>query len=94
MNTSREYRDASGRLSIDLDTDDRRFMLYASRLEGRLKARLIQKLDGPDQRYWDYDVSGITVVLHCDVFAGVSVHVEDGSHDELLRDLAGKLSTE
>jgi hypothetical protein len=90
----REYRDASGRLSIDLDTDDRRFMLYASRLEGKIKAQLIQKLDGPDQRYWDYDIDRVTVVLHCDVFAGVSVHVRDGSHDALLRDLADKLSME
>jgi hypothetical protein len=88
----KEYIDASGRLSIDLDNDDRRFMLYASRLKDKIKARLIQKLESPDQRYWDYDFDGVTVVLHCDVFAGISLHVKDGSHDEILRDLADQLS--
>lgn len=88
----KEYRDASGRLSIDLDDDDQQFPLFASRLKAKIKARLIQKLYGPDQSYWDYDVDGVTVVLHCDTFAGVSLHIEDGSHEELLRELASKLS--
>jgi len=88
----REYLDASGRLSIELDNDDRQFNLYASRLKNKIKARLIQRLDGPDQRYWDFDVDGVKVVLHSDVFAGVSLHVEDESDDGLLRSLADKLS--
>jgi hypothetical protein len=90
----REYLDASGRLSIELDNDDRQFNLYASRFKTKIKARLIQRLDGPDQRYWDFDVDGVKVVLHCDVFAGVSLHLEDGSDDELLRSLADKLSND
>ena len=90
----KEFRDASGRLSIHLDDDDRRFLLYASRIEDKIKARLIRKQEGLDQRYCDFDVGGVTVVLHADVFAGVSIHVEDGSHDELLRDMADMVSKE
>ena len=46
----KEYRDASGRLSIDLGNDDLQFMVFVSRLERRCKARLIQKLNELDQR--------------------------------------------
>jgi hypothetical protein len=53
-----------------------------------------QTLDSPDQRYWDFDVDGVKVFLNGDVFTGVSLHVEDGLHDELLRSLADKLSKE
>lgn len=84
----REYHDASGRLSITLADDDREFSVFASRLEDRSKAKCVHKLDGLDQRYWDFDVGGTTVVLHSDVFAGVSVHVEDGTNDDLLRRIA------
>lgn len=90
--TMKEYHDASGRLSITLADNDREFSVFASRLENRSKAKCIHKLDGLDQRYWDFDVGGTTVVLHSDVFAGVSVHVEDGTNDDLLRRIAASIS--
>ena len=88
----REYHDASGRLSIELGEDGPAFLLYASRLEEICRGRGIQRLDGLDQRYWDYDFGGTTVVLHSDVFAGISVHVEDGFQDDLLRRVAAQIT--
>ncbi len=75
----REHHDACGRLSIALGDDGPMFSTYASRLEQFCKARRLRQLDGPDQKYWDFDLDGTTVVLHSDIFAGISVHVEDGS---------------
>ena len=60
----REHHDASGRLSIALGDDGPMFSTYASRLEQFCKARRLRQLDGPDQKYWDFDLDGTTVVLH------------------------------
>lgn len=84
----REYYDASGRLSIELGDDGPAFRLCAAGLEEGCKARCVQRLDGLDQRCWDYDVDGATIVLQSDVFAGISIHVEDGSREDLLRRVA------
>lgn len=88
----REYRDASGRLSFDLAEAGPMFRVYGSRLEKLCNAKCIEQLDGPDQRYWDYDIDGTRVVLHSDPFAGISVHIEDGSRDDLLRQLVAQIT--
>ena len=88
----REYRDASGRLSIDIVGDEQTLRVYGSRLEVSCGGRRVRRLDGLDQSYWDYEVEGATIVLHWDTFAGISLHVEDGSRDDLLRRVADRLS--
>lgn len=89
-----EYRDATDRLSIELSNSDdaRLFEGFAENLQKAFKARLLQKLDGLDQRYWDFEIGGAVLVLHSDAMMGISVHIEDGTHDALLRDVASKLS--
>jgi hypothetical protein len=88
----REHHDASGRLTIALDDDDRKFSTYVPRLEQLTGVALLRRLDTPDQRYWEYRVNGTTVVIHADVFAGVSVHIEDGTRDDLLRSIAAAIT--
>lgn len=88
----KEHRDASGRLNIALTADDRMFSTYASRLDRVAGVTRLRQLDGLDQRYWDYDVGGTTVVLHADVFAGISLHIEDGSREDLLRKIATEIT--
>jgi len=88
----KDYLDASGRLSIEVGEDGPLFRVYASRTEALCKGRRIRQLDGLDQRYWDYEIDGTTVVLHSDVFAGILLHVEDGSRDDLLRSVAAKIT--
>lgn len=89
----KEYRGASNRLSIDLsDLDsDILFRKFADRLTTEFDAKITDKLDGLDQRYWDFDVGGTILVLHSDAMAGISIHVEDGSDDNLLRKIAETL---
>src|SRR5262245_2855353 len=88
----KESRDASGRLSIDLAADGPMFQVLASRIEGRCGGRRVQRLDGLDQSYWDYDVEGTTLVVHSDTFAGISLYVADGSRDDLLRRVAAQIT--
>ncbi|MBM3300043.1 MAG: hypothetical protein FJY85_08815 [Deltaproteobacteria bacterium] len=89
----REYRDASNRLTFDLSGQEEDFGRFAKGMIS-LHGDPIHRLDDPlgDQRYWDFNVEGTTVVLHSDVMAGVSIHVEDGSHEALLRDIVKTLT--
>ena len=89
----KEYKDASNRLAIDLsDLDsDILFRKFADRLTTEFDAKISEKLDGPDQRYWDFDVDGTFLVLHSDAMAGISIHVADGTNESLLRNIASKL---
>jgi len=89
----REYRDASNRLTFDLSGQEEDFGHFAKRMIS-LHGNPIRRLDDPlgDQRYWDFDVEGTTVVLHSDVMAGVSIHVENGSHETLLREIVKDLA--
>jgi len=86
----REYRDASDRFYIDLSDRDEDFASFASRMTS-LHGRPVEKVNGVDQHYWDFDVNGITVVLHSDGMAGLSIHVKDGTHEDFLREIAKEL---
>jgi hypothetical protein len=86
----REYRDVSRRLSIELSGDGEEFGVFADRMIS-LHGVPVEKVSGLDQRYWDFDVDGVTIVLHSDTMAGVSIHVDDGTHEEVLRALANEL---
>lgn len=92
----KEYKDASDRLSIKLTDSDSSalFNQFAQRLVAKFHAEIIEKLDGLDQRYWDFkieDTEETIVVLHSDNYMGISVHVENGSNDNLLRQIATEL---
>ena len=89
----KEHKDASDRPLIELsDLDsDLLFRKLADRLKNVFNAKIIEKVEGVDQRYWDFDVDGTIVVLHSDPMAGISIHIEDGSNENLLRKIASML---
>ena len=89
----REYRDASGRLSFDLSPRDSWYLFrkYSNLIKKEYKGKLTNKLKDVDQNWWDFDINGTIVVLHSDAMAGISIHVEDGSNDKLLRNIAETL---
>ena len=91
--TMKEYRDTSNRLSIDLSNvdHDNLFQKYAKILETEFNGKIIEKLDGLDQRYWDFDIEGNVVVIHSDSMVGISIHVEDESNENLLRVIGKRL---
>lgn len=68
------------------------FRIYADRLEKITNATCIRQLNGPDQRYWDFEADGTTVALYSDVFDGISLYVENGRSDGFLRRLAAKIT--
>jgi hypothetical protein len=87
----KEFYDCLKRLNIELKDGDRaHFIAYADHLV-RLGGVLVQELDGLDQSYWDFRFGDTTIVLHSDVFCGISLHVEDQQNDVLLRRVAALL---
>ena len=82
----RESYDASGRLTFDLPQN---FSLThydeILRLNGCVRVNM---LEGPGESWWDYKAGGNIVVLHWNDLAGISLHIEDGNADDLLRHLA------
>ena len=84
------HRDCSDRLSFILSSDSEAFHGFAERMIS-LYGAAVSELDGLDQRYRDFDVHGVIVVLHSDVMVGVSIQVENGTDEELLRAIAWKL---
>ena len=90
-----EYKDASGRLSFDLSQKDSwlLFRKYSKLIEKKFNGKLINKIKDVDQNWCDYDIDGTIVVLHSDAMAGISLHVEDGSNDDLLKTIAETLTT-
>ncbi len=58
------------------------------RLKKLFNAKLIKKLDGFDQKYRDFEMNDKIVVLHSDSMVGISIHIEDGSGEGLLREIA------
>ena len=86
----REHRDASGRLTIDIGESYLEFEMFASQLNQQF-GKPVRKVGGAEQCYWDYGAAGVPLVLHCDNLAGVSVHIDDGSSEEVLRRIALEL---
>lgn len=85
----KDYRDASNRMTFFLSGQEGDFGRFATRMTS-LFGKPIKKLNDNlgNQQYWDFSVEGTIVVLHSDVMVGVSIHIEDGSNEALLREIA------
>jgi uncharacterized protein DUF3630 len=52
------------------------FQLIADELSEEFDIRWKAKLDGFDQRYWDFEYKGLTLSLHLEHFLGISILVK------------------
>jgi hypothetical protein len=60
-------------LRISETSDWQLFEVIAQTLELGLKGSWVQKLDGPDQRYWDLLVDDQTITLPLEHYLGISM---------------------
>lgn len=84
----KENRDSANRLNIELCGKCDQINCFAVRLEAKYKTQPIKTLNGLDQQYRDYRIKGKAVVLHSENSMGISIYIEDGSNEELLRSIA------
>lgn len=53
-------------------------------MTSELRGRWSERLDGPDQRYWDFEKGGGSVTLHLEHYLGISLYASAGAQaDEL-----------
>ena len=57
------------------------FELIANQLAEIFNVKWKNKLDGLDQRYWDFEFEGITLTLHLEHFLGISIYIEKSGVD-------------
>ena len=58
------------------DSDGSIFQLIADELTKVFNIHWKAKLDGFDQRYWDFEYKGITLSLHLEQFLGINIFVK------------------
>ena len=58
------------------DSDGPVFQLIADELTKVFNIRWAAKLDGFDQRYWDFHYRGVTLSLHLEHLLGISIFVK------------------
>jgi hypothetical protein len=65
-------------INIELfrDSDGPVFQLIANELTEAFNVQWKTKVDGLDQRYWDFEFKGSTLTLHLEHFLGISIFVD------------------
>lgn len=61
---------------LDKDSDGPVFQSIADELTEAFTIRWKAKLDGFDQRYWDFEYKGLTLSLHLEHFLGISIFIK------------------
>ena len=58
------------------ESDGSVFQLIANELSEAFKVQWTAKLDGLDQRYWDFEFKGTALTLHLEHYLGISIYVK------------------
>jgi uncharacterized protein DUF3630 len=77
------YYEAEKFINAELfrDSDGSVFQLIADELYKVFNVQWKTKLDGFDQRYWDFEFKGTTLTLHLEHFLGISIYVKKSDVD-------------
>lgn len=80
-------------IGLSKDADWTLFEKLVRYIESDFKAKLVKRIDGLDQRYWDLSIDGKQLTLHLDTFAGISILSDenDDMTNEWLINIATKL---
>ena len=63
------------------DSDGSLFQLIADELYEVFNVQWKTKLDGFDQRYWDFEFMGTTLTLHLEHLLGISIYLKKSDVD-------------
>ena len=63
------------------DSDWPVFEAIGKELSEKFKVEWKVQLDGFDQRYWDFEYSGIVLTLHLEHYLGISIYIEKAKTD-------------
>lgn len=59
----------------------------------RFRAKLVERLDGLEERYWDIEIRGRIVTLHLQHYIGIVLFAEKKEENDLIREVGEYLKT-
>lgn len=78
-----------GRLKLIIadEADWTEFEHLAGAILARFDARIVEQLDGSDERYWDIEVADQRVTLHLQHYLGISLLAPSAKDESLVRSI-------
>ena len=88
-----EFKDNENRLTIRLTENSGYSQLeeYAQLIQKLYNAPVVKDLDDLYQHYWHFDLQFCTLKLYMEDCAGIFIYIEDGTHNDFLRDVANQI---
>ena len=80
-------------LIISEDSNWSEFDRLAGVIRDKFGARIVKRLDGLDQRYWDLEAADGMVTLHLEHYLGISLYSETPGGEVLVRKIGHYLET-
>lgn len=93
----KSFYESDGRLEIALldKSDWKLFEQIFQKIRENFDIKLINKIDGIDERYWDFEINGGLICLHLQHYLGISIFsVNDPVMNEVVKKIAEKLGEE
>ena len=71
-------------------SDDADWLLFdgiADAILSKFNGRLVEQLDGLDERYWDIEIGKKIITLHLQHYLGIMLFPEDKAGNDLIREV-------
>lgn len=87
------WKDERCEAVISNDSDWMLFNGVADAILRRFKGKLVERLDGLDERYWDIEIKGRIVTLHLQHYIGIVLFAETKQENDLICEVGEYLET-
>ena len=87
------WKDERLEVAISNDADWMLFNGVADAILTKFEAKVVQALDGLDERYWDIEIGGSIVTLHLQQYLGISLSSENKEANDLICNVGDYLRT-
>lgn len=87
------WKDERLEVAISNDADWMLFNGVADAILTKFKAKVVQALDGLEERYWDIEIGGSIVTLHLQQYLGISLFSENKEANDLIWNVGEYLKT-
>jgi hypothetical protein len=91
-----QFYDNNSRLNIELlkEANNGLFVKIAELISRKFRIPINQKLEGLDQRYWDFQQDTIAFCLHQEHYLGISIYAQNEQSDYYVNKIADYLHNE
>jgi hypothetical protein len=87
------WKDEKCEAAISDDSDWMLFNGVAEAILRRFRGKLVERLDGLDERYWDIEIRGRIVTLHLQHYLGIMLFAAKKEENDLIREIGEYLET-